>query len=87
MEVPWEPYGSFPYLVAWPFSKQDWLRLGVDDDGEMLHNWHHATLAESLSALTAEEITAVEAHRERSYGRSPLDRPVPLKPNLVQFVK
>jgi hypothetical protein len=72
--VPWEPYASYPYLVRWEYSPEDWQRLIDLDNAEILHKWHAAKIIELYGTLNDEDKAEMEAHRQRSYGRWPLDR-------------
>ena len=71
----YEPFASFPYLVAWPRDVASWRSIHDTDDGRSLLSWHAYEIAENWSSLPAEERQACEAHRERSRGHNPVDDP------------
>ncbi|MBE0449036.1 MAG: hypothetical protein IBX64_13260 [Actinobacteria bacterium] len=69
--VPYEPYASFMYYVAWPQEEREWKTQIQKDEGAALHSWHKSQLKTYSSTLTSQDLKAIEAHRERSYGRDP----------------
>jgi hypothetical protein len=73
--VPYEPYGAFPYLARWHFSEADWTALHSRDDGKTVCEWNAAMVRAYWSTLPADELSNVEFHRKRSYGRNPIDAP------------
>ena len=76
---PYEPFASFPYLVAWPRDEASWKKTHAADDGRVLLSWHAHAIASSWRSLPKEEQEAVEAHRKRSYGHNPIDAPASFK--------
>lgn len=72
--VPWEPYASFPYLVRWDRSLEDWQRLHDLDKGATLHKWHEAMIVELYGTLDDDGIDAIRRHRMRAHGEGPLER-------------
>jgi hypothetical protein len=74
LRVPWEPYASFPYMVRWDRSVEDWETLHKIDDGLTLHKWHQAMIVELFGTLDQAGAEAVRGHKHRSYGRGPLEQ-------------
>jgi hypothetical protein len=66
-EVPHEPYASFPFWTAWPYSKSEWVRLNTMDDALILHEWHTNIIREDFAGLPPIDQEAVEAWRNRTY--------------------
>jgi len=73
VEVPYEPYASFPYRVLWTKSADEWKSIYAVDRGKTLHKWHSVRIRQLAHSLTREDKEAVEWHRVRSYGRTPFD--------------
>lgn len=69
--VPYEPYASFMYYIAWCQEEQEWKNEIHKEEGTALHTWHKNQLKKYESTLTPNDLKAIEAHRERSYGRDP----------------
>ena len=89
MDVPYEPYGQFHYLVRWDGSVTLWRAArDLDADASTLHDWHSVRCGELIPDLIEEsDIKAIGWHRERSYGRDPraeLDRMPRAAPDLRQ---
>ena len=72
---PYEPYASFPYLVAWPRDEESWKQTHDSDCGRTLLSWHAHAIAAAWHSVPPDERDAVEAHRKRSYGHNPIDDP------------
>ena len=73
--VPYEPYASFPYLVRWPHDPITWRRVHDRDAGLTLSRWHSHMVRQHWQQLPPDELQQVEWHRQRSYGRNPIDEP------------
>lgn len=74
-DVPHEPYASFDFWTAWPFSEEEWKRLIRIDQGLILHEWHDAIIREDFRLLPRREFDAVEGWRNRTYRHyNPIDR-------------
>ena len=80
--VPWEPYASYPYLVRWEHTQEEWQRLHDLDNGVTLHKWHAAMIVELYETLDEDGIDAVTEHKQRAYGRGPLEQENVSLPNL-----
>jgi hypothetical protein len=76
---PYEPFASFPYLVAWPHDITSWRSIHDSDDGRSLLSWHAYEIGRKWDSLPEPERQAVEAHRERSRGQNPIDDPSSFK--------
>jgi hypothetical protein len=76
---PYEPYASFPYLVAWPQDQEAWQKKHDLDEGRTLLAWHAHEIAAHWRSLPKEEQKEVEAHRARSHGHNPIDNPAAFK--------
>ena len=72
---PYEPFASFPYLVAWPRDVISWRSIHDSDDGRTLLSWHAYEIAQKWDSLPEAERHACEAHRARSRGHNPIDDP------------
>ena len=72
---PYEPYASFPYMVAWSQTPEEWKRLHDSDDGQALLAWHAYMINRDWSSLPTDELAEVASHRKRSYGHNPIDAP------------
>jgi hypothetical protein len=71
--VPYEPYASFIYEVPWDDSAESWLKLAEQDDGKAAVKLAEARIKATWWQLGPEDLAAVEHHRQRSYGRNPVD--------------
>lgn len=71
--VPYEPYASFVYEVPWNDSAENWLKLAERDDGKAVVELVEARIKATWRQLGPEDLAAVEHHRQRSYGRNPVD--------------
>jgi hypothetical protein len=71
--VPYEPYASFVYQVPWDASETDWSRLAEQNDGRAVVGWAEGRAKATWRQLGPEDLAAVERHRQRSYGRNPID--------------
>ena len=85
VDSPYEPYASFRYLVYWPFSLDDFSTVADLKDGETISAWCSASILEAWTHMGAEDIAAVDHHRQRSYGRNPIDEPK-VKPDLSEIL-
>jgi hypothetical protein len=74
MVVPYEPYASFTYLVRWMYSANEWLAINGLDDGKTLCQWADAQIKAAWSGMDEKDRSAIEHHRQRSFGRSPVDQ-------------
>jgi hypothetical protein len=73
MAIPYEPYASFVYLSLWTHSSGEWLTINALDDGVTLCRWGDAQVRAAWVGMTDEDKAAVETHRQRSFGRNPID--------------
>ena len=73
VSAPYEPHASYIYLVRWRHNENDWRRIHDLDAGETLRKWHIASIRELWLTLDPAQKQAVEWHRERSFGRNPID--------------
>jgi len=73
--VPYEPYASFMYYVVWSKEEKEWREEIQKNEGAALHAWHKNQLKTFEGSLTSEDMQAIQAHRERSYGRDPYSEP------------
>jgi hypothetical protein len=92
MDVPWEPYGQFHYLVRWPRDAEAWCYLrDRDKEASLIHRWHRVRAGQLVPALSsADDLRAIEWHRQRSYGRDPaseLERNPQLFPDIEQLLR
>jgi hypothetical protein len=71
--IPYEPYASFIYEVPWNDSAENWLKLAEHDDGKAVMKLVEARVKSTWQQLGPEDLAAVEYHRQRSYGRNPVD--------------
>jgi hypothetical protein len=71
--VPYEPYASFIYLVPWYRSAADWLMLAEQDHGRSVVEWAESRIRATWQQLGSADQAAIEHHRQRSYGRNPID--------------
>lgn len=80
--VPYEPHAAFPYAVRWHRSEQKWEQLHALDEAHTLHRWHLARVQALRTETNTQDERAIEWHRERSYGRTPFDKPEEVLPDL-----
>lgn len=71
--VPYEPYASFIYQIAWNDSAADWSWLAEQDDGNTMIKWAEAQIKATWQQLSPADQAAIEHHRLRSAGRNPVD--------------
>jgi hypothetical protein len=71
--VPYEPYASFIYQVAWQDSAANWSKLAERDDGKAVVEWAEAQIKATWQQLEPADRAAIEHHRQRSFGRNPID--------------
>ena len=76
---PYEPFASFPYLVAWPCDLASWRLIHDSDDGRALLSWHAYEIGQKWNGLPETERIACDAHRKRSSGHNPIDSPSSFK--------
>ncbi|MHC4063925.1 MAG: hypothetical protein ACYSUI_05420 [Planctomycetota bacterium] len=69
--VPYEPYASFTYFVAWEGAEEEWRNAIGKEEGAALHAWHKEQLKVYEHTLTDHDRKAIKHHRERSVGRDP----------------
>jgi hypothetical protein len=72
--IPYEPYASFIYQVPWDRSEADWSRLAKQDGGRAVVDFADARIGATWRQLGPEDQAAIEHHRQRSFGRNPIDR-------------
>jgi hypothetical protein len=71
--VPYEPYASLLYQVPWNDSAENWLQLAEQNEGKAIVGLVEARVKATWRQLGPEDLAAVEHHRQRSYGRNPVD--------------
>lgn len=75
VEVAYDPDGAFVYATLWERAPEDWDALRARGEDALLLRWHRGRVRALYRALPPEERRAVQAHRHRSRGRTPLDGP------------
>jgi hypothetical protein len=71
VEVPYEPYASYKYVVLWPFGLEAWTKLDSYDKGYSIQRWHHQTVMEEGPKLAGKDQEAILAHQRRTSGLEP----------------
>jgi hypothetical protein len=71
--IPYEPEASFVYLSLWSRSSDELLSMYALDDGLTLCRWGDARVRAAWGGMTDEDKAAVEVHRQRNFGRNPID--------------
>jgi hypothetical protein len=72
--IPYEPYASFIYQVAWSDRADNWSALVERDEGKGVVDWAEAQIKATWQQLESADRAAIEQHRRRSFGRNPIDR-------------
>jgi len=70
--VPYEPFASFLYLIAWPSGIEEWL-AAVTQDELNLFRWYDEQVRQAYPQMNNVEKRAVAVHRQRSHGRTGFD--------------
>ena len=84
-EVPYEPYGSFKFLVKWPYDEACFSSISSIDNSLILHEWHSAFIRENWESLNNNEIEAINKWRHRTYmNYNPIDKN--LKENPAKYL-
>ncbi|MCH6259411.1 hypothetical protein MLD52_22845 [Puniceicoccaceae bacterium K14] len=66
-EVPHEPFASFSFWAAWPYSIKEWKRLSETEEALILHEWHTNVIREEFDSLPEKEKADIESWRDRTY--------------------
>jgi hypothetical protein len=89
VQVPYEPYASYLYLIAWPYSRDFWHSIVSLESSLAIACWFAFKIRQAWPKMSESDKLAFENHATGSHGRNPIDeRPVgedldPLKPFLT----
>ncbi|WP_145260352.1 hypothetical protein [Planctomycetes bacterium Pan216] len=87
---PFEPYASFPYLVVWDRTIEEFASVHAVDDGALCHEWLQAEIRVRMKTAELADIDASRRHDTRSGGHygfdhfeeeNPVDLSAYLKPS------
>jgi hypothetical protein len=83
MTSPFEPYASFTYMVKWPRTIEDWVRIHDVDGASTLHEWMKNEIRRLYPSAAAEDRKRIDAHEDRSYGHYSLTRSIDTNPIVI----
>ncbi len=83
MTSPFEPYASFTYMVKWPRTIDDWVRIHDRDNATTLHEWMKNEIRRLYPFVTPEDRKRIDAHEVRSYGHYNLTRSIHENPIVI----
>lgn len=73
VQFPHEPYASYLYLNAWPYSRAFWNYVAGLQDGLTISKWYSYKIREAWPSMSGQERCAVEYHRILSLGRDSVE--------------
>lgn len=73
LQSPYEPYASFIYLIYWPYSREFWSSVVSVENGAAMAKWSDFKIREAWPTMSEQDRAAVAFHRQRSFGRNPID--------------
>ena len=73
VQAPYEPFASFIYLIAWPHSRRFFHRVVGLEHGSVIAHWCDYKIRTAWPTMSDQDRLAVQNHRNRSYGRNPID--------------
>jgi hypothetical protein len=73
VDAPYEPCASFLYSIRWPYSRASWDLAVNLQDGLVINAWCDYKIRKAWPGMSESDRRIVEIHRQRSYGRNPID--------------